>query len=122
MVMITLPSIYCAAIMMAKAKMPTQNNSDSILYTIKTLLEPEPRCQHPLKVDRQPWVARATSIGAKVWKDTSTRTRDNCKPCSMRRGDSRKRTKCCAFRCLHQTLLGAYNLEVSKRTPGKTMR
>ena len=37
------PAIHCAAIMTTKVKMLTQHNSDSILDTIKTLLEPEPR-------------------------------------------------------------------------------
>ena len=27
------------------------------------------RCQHFLEIDRRPWVAKTTSIGARVWKD-----------------------------------------------------
>ncbi|RVW71413.1 hypothetical protein CK203_058093 [Vitis vinifera] len=59
-------------------------------------------------------VARATLTGVKVWKDVSERVSDKCKPCSMRQGDSGKRTKCCVFRYLHQLLLVADNQEVNE--------
>ncbi|RVX10395.1 hypothetical protein CK203_016910 [Vitis vinifera] len=80
------------------------------------------KCHHLPEVDCRPWVVKTTSTGAIVWKDASARVRDRCKPCSMRQGDSGKRTKCCVFRCPHQLPLVANNLEVNILTPGKTRR
>ena len=80
------------------------------------------KCQHPQEVDRRLWVTRATLTSAKVWKDASARMRDKYRHCSKRRGDSRKKTTYCVFRCPHQTLLIADNLEVNERTPSKTRR
>ena len=86
------------------------------------LWETKYKCQHLLEVDRRTWIAKTTSTGSKIWKDTNTRAKDKCKPYSRRQGDSGKRTKCSVFRYLHQLSLIVYNLEVNALTPGKTRR
>ena len=79
-------------------------------------------CQHLPKVDRWPWVAKTTSTGARVWKDTGARVRNKCKPYSKKQGGSRKKTKCCVFRYPHQLPFVVRSLRVNVLTPGKTRK
>ncbi|RVW44579.1 hypothetical protein CK203_116541 [Vitis vinifera] len=66
-----------------------------IFYAGKKLAQ----CQCPQEADCRPWVVKATSTDAKIWRDVNKRVSDKCKPCSPRRGDSEKRMRYCISRC-----------------------
>ncbi|RVX06228.1 hypothetical protein CK203_027483 [Vitis vinifera] len=83
-----------------------------IFYAGKKLAQ----CQCPQEADCRPWVVKATSTDAKIWRDVNKRVSDKCKPCSPRRGDSEKRMRYCISRYLHQALVVADSLKVSKET------
>lgn len=50
-------------------------------------------------------VAKATSTGAKTWRDVSKIVNDKYRPYFAKQGDSEKRMTCCVSKYLHQVPL-----------------
>nr|CAN67764.1 hypothetical protein VITISV_015582 [Vitis vinifera] len=80
------------------------------------------RCQHPQEVGHQPWAMKVTSTGAQAWKDADEKVSDRCRPCSKKQEGSRRRTRCCEFKHLRQTLLAVGSRGVNERTPTRMRR